>query len=127
MIKNNKDIPEGAIVTTDNGVKYIVLVDDTHQRGLFTKTGTWRRFDGDSLSISKASSIDNIQIFDTLPPLDAISEAIKMMYTGRASCAHLTTIYTAEDPAVTAAKARLAEIDTERKNLTDFVNRNARV
>lgn len=126
MIKNNKDIPVGAVVTTDNGAKYIVLVDDAGQRGLFTKTGTWRRFDGDTLNINKASAIDTIQIFDTLPPLDAVSEAIKMMYTGRAACAHLATIYTAEDPAVTAAKKRMAELDAEYSKLRDFVAANVR-
>ena len=45
-IKNNKDIPVGAIVTSTKGNTYLVLADDAGQRGLFIKSGTWIRFTG---------------------------------------------------------------------------------
>lgn len=126
MIKFNKDIPVGAIVTSNKGNQYIVAVDDAGQRGLFTKSGTWFRFGGDDLSFGKNDSgtIDKIQIFDTLPPLDALSEAIKMQYTGRAPTAHLSTIYTAEDPRYTAAKDAYAKAqaaaDAARADMARF-------
>ena len=134
MIKNNKDIPVGAIVTSDKKNTYIVAVDDAGQRGLYTKTGTWFRFDGDGLSFGKNQSgtIDKIQVFDTLPALDALSEALKMQFTGRAPSANLTTVYTREDPRVTEAKAAKATllsqksaIDRQMYDLDQFIARNS--
>lgn len=106
MIKNNKDIPAGAIVTSTKGTKYLVLVDDAGQRGLYTKTGTWMRFVGDTLTFGKNgdSTVKSVQIFDTLPTLDAISEGIKMIYTGRPACAKLTEVYSLEPDYVTEAR-----------------------
>lgn len=119
MIKTNKDIPIGAIATSKRGNKYLILADDAGQRGLFTKTGTWMRFNGDGLTFGKnGDTLQTIQHFDTLPPLDAVSEAIKMMYTGRAASAHIATIYTAEDPRVTAAKDALAALDAQSDEMT---------
>jgi len=108
-IKNNKDIPAGAIVTSEKGHQFLVLVDDAGQRGLFTKSGTWHRFDGDSLTFAKGSKIQTIQAFDTLPPLDAISEGVKLLYTGRASVAPLSTVYTAKSLRVLAAEKAIAD------------------
>lgn len=135
MIKNNKDIPVGAIVTSDKHNTYMVAVDDAGQRGLFTKTGTWLRFNGDALAFGKNGdgSIDSIKVFDTLPPLDALSEAIKMMYTGRPATSHMATIYTSEDPAVTEARKSLATLQAQitllnqqANDISRYVSRNTR-
>lgn len=123
-IKFNKDIPVGAIVTSTKKNKYLVCVDDAGQRGLFTKTGTWFRFNGDGLVFGKNDSgvIDKIDAFDTLPPLDALSEGIKYIYTGRTPCAHMTTVYTREDPAVTEARKALATAEAEAARLRQTID-----
>lgn len=115
MIKTNKDIPVGSIVISKKGNKYLVLADDAGQRGLFTKSGTWMRFIGDTLTFGPGNpgEVKEIKQFDTLPVLDAVSEGIKMMYTGRAPRATMVTIYTAEPAEVTAAKAALAAMKAE--------------
>lgn len=123
-IKTNKDIPVGSIVTSKRGNKYLVLADDAGQRGLFTKTGTWMRFNGDALTFGKnGDTIQTIQQFDTLPTLDAVSEGLKMMYTGRAASAPLTTIYTAEHPAVTEAKGVMADCEAKMQAAMDTIRR----
>lgn len=110
-IKTCKDIPVGAIITSDKNNTYVCMVDDAGQRGFFTSKGTWYRASETGLAFGKNNTgkIAKIQIFDTLPPLDALSEACKLMWNpARPACATLKTIYTAEDPRVTAAKADIA-------------------
>lgn len=127
MIKTNHDIPVGAIVTSKKNNTYIVMVDDAGQRGLFTKTGTWFRFNGDELTFGKGfDGIQTIKIFDTLPPLDALSEGVKMMYTGRPACAHTCTIYNAEDPRVTDAKRKMQDLADEMARQQNIIDRFGR-
>lgn len=107
-IRTFKDVLPGAIVTSDQGKKYVVLTDDAGNRGLFGANGTWIRPNDGELTFGKNHrKVDKIQDFDTLPVLDRVSEGIKYIYTGRDACAPLTTVYTAEDPRVTAAKAKM--------------------
>lgn len=113
-IKTCKDIPVGAIITSDKNNTYVCMVDDAGQRGFFTSKGTWYRASETGLAFGKNNTgkIAKIQIFDTLPPLDALSEACKLMWNpARPACATLKTIYTAEDPRVTAAKKALADAE----------------
>lgn len=124
-IKGNKDIPLGAIVTSEKGHTFLVGVDPASgQRGLFTAKGTWHRFDSDdAMTFAKGSKINKIEVFDTLPPLDALSEGIKFMYTERRACAHLETVYTAKSPRVLAAERAIedarAAIDSAQRTIAD--------
>lgn len=127
-IKNNKDIPVGAIVTSTKGNTYLVLADDAGQRGLFSKSGTWMRFNGEGLSFGKKGDgeIKTIKAFDTLPPLDAISEGIKYLYTGRGLCAAMTTVYENEPDCVREARATLASAEKAVAAAKDIIARYER-
>ena len=72
-IKTCKDIPVGAIITSDKNNTYVCMVDDAGQRGFFTSKGTWYRASETGLAFGKNNTgkIAKIQIFDAMPPLDA--------------------------------------------------------
>ena len=111
MINTFKDVLPGAIVTSTQGKKYVVLVDDAGNRGLFTDKGTWIRPNDGELTFGKnRMGVQMIQDFDTLPVLDRVSEGLKYIFTGRANCAPLAISYTAEDPRVTEARAQMARL-----------------
>lgn len=109
-----KDVLPGAIVTSAQGKQYVVLADDAGNRGLFGPNGTWIRPNDGELTFGKNHmGVKCIEAFDTLPVLDQISEGIKFIYTNRGQCAPLSPIYTAEDPRVTEAKAKIAAMQAE--------------
>lgn len=109
VVKSWKDVLPGAIVKSKRGNTYVLLSDSEGNRAVYTSKGTYLRVNDDDLTIGKNHDpIQSIAIFDATPVLNAISEGIKMVYTGRPACATLVTIYTAEDPRVTAAKADIA-------------------
>lgn len=123
-IKTFKDVLPGAIVTSKQGNKYVVLCDDAGNRGLFTSSGTWIRPNDGELTFGKNHmAVQSIQDFDTLPVLDRVSEGLKYIMTGRHACAPLSTIYTAEDPRVTAAKAEVARLNAEMARQQAIIDR----
>lgn len=112
-IQNFMDILPGAIVTSAQGKQYVVLADDAGNRGLFSEKGTWIRPNDGELTFGKnRMKVQKVEVFDTLPVLDQISEGIKYIYTDR-ECAPLTTVYTAEDPRVVEAKAKMIALQAE--------------
>lgn len=111
MINTFKDVLPGAIVTSAQGKEYVVLVDDAGNRGLFTQKGTWIRPNDGELTFGKNHmNVQKIEDFDTLPVLDRVSEGLKYIFTGRATCAPLAVSYTAENPRVAEARAEMARL-----------------
>lgn len=122
-IKTFKDILPGAIVTSKQGNTYVVLVDDAGNRGLFTSKGTWIRPNDGELTFGKNHmAVDKVMDFNTLPVLDRVSEGLKYIFTDRDACSPLTTVYTAEDPRVTAAKADLARAEAAARAAQNVIN-----
>lgn len=135
MIKRSTDLLGGMIVTSEKGVKYVVISDNAGTNYLFDKEGKMLRFDvNEGLTFHNGTRvIAKVEDFGTLPVGDKISEGIKYMYTGRAACAPLTTVYTSEDPRVTEAKKALkalddkkAELARQQANLQATINRYGR-
>lgn len=123
-IQTFMDVLPGAIVTSTQGKRYVVLADDAGNRGLFGEKGTWIRPNDGELTFGKNHmGVQSIGVFDTLPVLDQISEGIKYIYTNRAACAPLTMVYTAEDPRVTEAKAKVAALQAEMARQQAIINR----
>lgn len=108
-IRTFSDLPLGAIVTSKQGTKYVLLRDDNHQNFLINDKANYIRCDENGLTFGKNhTTIQRADAFTTLPPADAVSESLKAFFTNRPACAALKTVYTAEDPRVTAAKADIA-------------------
>ena len=109
-IRTFSDLPLGAIVTSKQGTKYVLLRDDNHQNFLINDKANYIRCDENDLTFGKNHmTIQRADAFTTLPPADAVSESLKVLFRpDRPACAALKTIYTAEDPRVTAAKADIA-------------------
>lgn len=109
-IRTFSDLPLGAIVTSKQGTKYVLLRDDTHQNFLINDKANYIRCDENGLTFGKNHmTIQRADAFTTLPPADAVSESLKVLFRpDRPACAALKTVYTAEDPRVTAAKADIA-------------------
>ena len=108
-IRTFSDLPLGAIVTSKQGTKYVLLRDDNHQNFLINDKANYIRCDENDLTFGKNHmTIQRADAFTTLPPADAVSESLKAIFTNRPACADLKTVYTAEDPRVTAAKADIA-------------------
>lgn len=109
-IRTFSDLPIGAIVTSKQGVKYVLLRDDNHQNFLINDKANYIRCDENGLTFGKNHmTIQRVDAFTTLPPADAVSESLKAFFRpDRPACAVLKTVYTAEDPRVTAAKADIA-------------------
>lgn len=125
-IKTFKDVLPGAIVTSAQGNKYVVLVDDAGNRGLFTPKGTWIRPNENSLTFGKnRMAVSKIEDFDTLPVLDRVSEGIKYIFTDRYNCAPLTTVYSAEDPRRTAALREAERYEAEARRQREIAARYA--
>lgn len=123
-IQNFMDILPGAIVTSAQGKQYVVLADDAGNRGLFSEKGTWIRPNDGELTFGKNHmKVQKVEVFDTLPVLDQISEGIKYIYTDRFRCAPLTTVYTAEDPRVVEAKAKMTALQAEMARQQAIINR----
>jgi hypothetical protein len=125
MIKTNKDIPAGAIVTSKNNKQYVVYVDQAGQRFLLLPNGKFYRFNGDTLTFDGTGSVSKVQVFDTAPEADQFSEAVKAIILGGklAPTAVLKTIYTAEDPRVTQAKKDLAALEARGADLRATIAR----
>ena len=108
-VRTFSDLPLGAIVTSKQGTKYVLLRDDNHQNFLINDKANYIRCDENDLTFGKNHmTIQRADAFTTLPPADAVSESLKAIFTNRPACADLKTVYTAEDPRVTAAKADIA-------------------
>ena len=109
-VRTFSDLPLGAIVTSKQGTKYVLLRDDNHQNFLINDKANYIRCDENGLTFGKNHmTIQRADAFTTLPPADAVSESLKVLFRpDRPACAALKTIYTAEDPRVTAAKADIA-------------------
>ena len=109
-IRTFSDLPLGAIVTSKQGTKYVLLRDDNHQNFLINDKANYIRCDENGLTFGKNHmTIQRADAFTTLPPADAVSESLKVLFRpDRPACAALKTVYTAEDPRVTAAKADIA-------------------
>ena len=109
-VRTFSDLPLGAIVTSKQGTKYVLLRDDNHQNFLINDKANYIRCDENDLTFGKNHmTIQRADAFTTLPPADAVSESLKVLFRpDRPACATLKTIYTAEDPRVTAAKADIA-------------------
>ena len=112
-VRTFSDLPLGAIVTSKQGTKYVLLRDDNHQNFLINDKANYIRCDENGLTFGKNHmTIQRADAFTTLPPADAVSESLKVLFRpDRPACAALKTIYTAEDPRVTAAKKALAEAE----------------
>ena len=108
-LKTWKDVLPGSIVKSKKNNTYVLLSDAEGNRALYTKTGTFFRVNDDLTFGKNHEAIQSISAFDTLPVMDAISEGIKLMYTGRPASAPLKVIYTAEPAEVTAARKALAD------------------
>ena len=109
-VRTFSDLPLGAIVTSKQGTKYVLLRDDNHQNFLINDKAKYIRCDENGLTFGKNHmTIQRADAFTTLPPADAVSESLKVLFRpDRPACAALKTVYTAEDPRVTAAKADIA-------------------
>lgn len=109
-VRTFSDLPLGAIVTSKQGTKYVLLRDDNKQNFLINDKANYIRCDENDLTFGKNHmTIQRADAFTTLPPADAVSESLKVLFRpDRPACAALKTIYTAEDPRVTAAKADIA-------------------
>lgn len=109
-VRTFSDLPLGAIVTSKQGTKYVLLRDDNHQNFLINDKANYIRCDENGLTFGKNHmTIQRADAFTTLPPADAVSESLKVIFRpDRPACAALKTVYTAEDPRVTAAKADIA-------------------
>lgn len=109
-VRTFSDLPLGAIVTSKQGTKYVLLRDDNHQNFLINDKANYIRCDENDLTFGKNHmTIQRADAFTTLPPADAVSESLKVLFRpDRPACAALKTVYTAEDPRVTAAKADIA-------------------
>lgn len=107
-VRTFSDLPLGSIVTSSAGKKYVLLRDDNHQNFLINDKGNYLRCNDDLTFGKNHATIDRADAYETLPPADAVSESLKKLFTNRPACAALTTVYTREDPRVTAAKADIA-------------------
>ena len=109
-VRTFSDLPLGAIVTSKQGTKYVLLRDDNKQNFLINDKANYIRCDENDLTFGKNHmTIQRADAFTTLPPADAVSESLKVLFRpDRPACAALKTVYTAEDPRVTAAKADIA-------------------
>ncbi len=123
-VRTFSDLPLGAIVTSKQGTKYVLLRDDNKQNFLINDKANYIRCDENDLTFGKNHmTIQRADAFTTLPPADAVSESLKAIFTNRPACADLKTVYTAEDPRVTAAKADIAAAEAliaDRKRIIDM-------
>lgn len=124
-VRTFSDLPLGAIVTSKQGTKYVLLRDDNHQNFLINDKANYIRCDENDLTFGKNHmTIQRADAFTTLPPADAVSESLKVLFRpDRPACAALKTVYTAEDPRVTAAKADIAAAEAliaDRKRIIDM-------
>ena len=124
-VRTFSDLPLGAIVTSKQGTKYVLLRDDNHQNFLINDKANYIRCDENGLTFGKNHmTIQRADAFTTLPPADAVSESLKVICRpDRPACAALKTVYTAEDPRVTAAKADIAAAEAliaGRKRIIDM-------
>ena len=110
-VRTFSDLPLGAIVTSKQGTKYVLLRDDNHQNFLINDKANYIRCDENGLTFGKNHmTIQRADAFTTLPPADAVSESLKVLFRpDRPACADLKTVYTAEPAEVTAARKALAD------------------
>lgn len=124
-INTFKDVTPGAIVTSKQGKNYVLLTDDAHNRFLVNDNGNYIRCSETGLTFGKNDmDIKNIRVFATLPPADAISEGLKMIFRpDRAATAPLTDVWTSEDPHVTAAKQKMVDLANEMLKMQGIIDK----
>ena len=73
-IRTFSDLPLGAIVTSKQGTKYVLLRDDNHQNFLINDKANYIRCDENGLTFGKNHmTIQRADAFTTLRPADAVS------------------------------------------------------
>ena len=111
MTMTNNSLRVGMVLTCKNDNKYVVVADDNGHHdvinlanglsnGIEVGTGKIAVCGGNG---KDGRDVVKIEEFQAVPTRNRLSEALKFM-TGRAFTERLTTIWVAEDPAVTAAK-----------------------
>lgn len=116
-IKTNNDLKVAMILTVKNGDKYVVVADDNGHHdviNLMNGKSNGIEVGTDKLAVcggTKGSrDVVKIEEFEAVPTRNRLSEALKYM-TGRCFTECLSTVWTAEDPRLTAAKAKAAEAE----------------
>lgn len=141
-IRTNNDLSVGMILTCKNGNKYVVVADDNGSRDVINLTtaksngievGTGR------IAVCGGNSKDGrevikIEEFTGVPARNRLSEAMKMLVNNNIGLTkmryteRLETVWMAEDPAVTAARARLdaaqAAVAAAQRDLDSAVRRS---
>lgn len=122
-ITDNNSLKVGMVLTVKNGDKYVVVADDAgHHDVINLMNGKSNGIEVGTGKIAVCGStkgsrdVVKIEEFtDAVPTRNRLSEALKFM-TGRRFTEDLVTVWTAEDPRLTAAKAK---VDAARKALAD--------
>lgn len=114
VIKDNNSLRCGMVLTCQNGSKYVVVCDDNGHHDVISLTGDRPYSNGIEVGTGKIAvcggtskgsrDVVKIEEFDAVPARNRLSEALKIR-EGLPSTEVLVTVWTAEDPAVTAAKA----------------------
>lgn len=112
-IKDNNSLKVGMVLTVKNGDRYTVVADDNgHHDVISLVTGCSNGIEVGTGRVAvcggKNGNRDVVKIeqFKGVPTRNRLSEALKFL-TGRAFTCALETVWTAEDPAVKAAKAKV--------------------
>lgn len=112
-IKDNNSLQVGMVLTVRNGDRYAVVADDNgHHDVISLVTGCSNGIEVGTGRVAvcggKKGGRDVVKIeqFKGVPTRNRLSEALKFL-TGRTFSCELETVWTAEDPAVTAAKAKV--------------------
>lgn len=115
IIKNNNDLKVGMVLTCKNGDRYTVVADDNGAKDVISlETGLSNGIEVGTGKIAVCGGgskggrdVVKIEEFSGMPARNRLSEALKFL-TKRRFTETLSTVWTAEDPAVTAAKAKVA-------------------
>lgn len=118
----NNDLKVGDIVTVRNGDLYTVVADDNGHHDVIKLTGGKPLSNGIEVGSGRLAvtggnkkngrDIVKVQRFDAMPARNRLSEALKTL-TGHAYTEVLTVVWTEEDPKVTAAKKKVADIQEQ--------------
>lgn len=116
-IKTNDDIKVAMILTVKNGDKYLAVADDNgHKDVINLMNGKSNGIEVGTHKIAVCGGTNGsrdvvkIEEFAAVPTRNRLSEGLKYM-TRRCFTEELTTVWTAEDPRLTAAKAKAAEAE----------------
>lgn len=147
MIKTNNDLSVGMVVVVKNGDQYVVVADDNGSHdviNLSTGKSTGIEVGTGKIAVAGGNSKggrDAVAVyeFQALPSRNRLSEALKILsgagtldmaksfpsyrnpFTAKAAC-----VWTAEDPALTRAKARVADLSAALSAANAEVSRLSR-